>query len=144
MTQAAVAIRRPIKILVPTDFSECADAALDYAKQVAGDYGAEIELLHVWNARTHVWGVGHDVDFATPASRVDKPPSVRIRHRLEFGDASSTIMRVAASEDVDLIIMGSRGKTPSRHKADGHVAQEVAKYAICPVVRVETPLAGDG
>jgi nucleotide-binding universal stress UspA family protein len=95
--------------------------------------------MHVWSARTHVWGDGRKVDFSTPA----KEP-VKIRQRLEFGEASSTIMRVAASEDVDLIVMGTRGTTQSHHKAEGHVAREVAKYAVCPVVRVALPTDKDG
>ena len=143
MSQAAVTFRRPLKILVPTDFSECADAALDYARQVADEHGAEIELLHVWSARTHVWGEGHDVNFVEPANEVEDPPAIRIHRRLEFGDASSIIMRIAASEEVDLIVMGNRGTTESRHKVEGHVAREVARYAICPVVRVQMPVDAD-
>ncbi len=134
---------RPLKILVPTDFSECAEAALDYARRVASDYGAEIDVLHVWSARTHLWGDAPKVIFDAPdlvETRPSRPNTVvRIRNRLEFGDASSTIVRVAASEDVDLIVMGSHGTTQGRHKAEGHVAQEVTRSAICPVVTVEAP-----
>jgi nucleotide-binding universal stress UspA family protein len=143
MSQAAAAIRKPLKILVPTDFSECANAALDYARKVANEHAAEIELLHVGSARAHPWSDGRTVQFAAPAEHGAQPAPVKIHHRLELGDATSTIMRVAASEGVDLIVMGNRGTTESRHKVEGHVAREVARYAICPVVRVQLPVGRD-
>ena len=43
-------------ILVPTDFSDASSAALDYAKSLAGAFGASIHLVHVMeDLLAHAW-----------------------------------------------------------------------------------------
>ena len=60
------------KILVPTDFSETADAALEYAKVLAGQLGASLHLLHVFSDPYAVAAHAPDV-YAT------LPPTLRER-----------------------------------------------------------------
>ena len=77
-------------------------------------FGAEIDVLYVWNSRTESRLGGRTIFFADSvavASRtVDRCPSpsrafpVQVRARLEFGELCSTIQRVAAAEDFDLIV----------------------------------------
>src|SRR5262245_58622296 len=65
--------RRPLmaprlnRILVPTDFSETADAALDYAKQLATKMGASLHLLHVFTDPYAVAACAPEVYAAVPS-----------------------------------------------------------------------------
>ena len=115
------------KILIATDGSEHAKHALNYAVESAVKWGAELIILTV------VLPVSPKVyssEFKTPYipelkddlrrfhQRVlseavnivkNKQPDVKVVTRLEEGRPSSIIVEVAELEDVDLIVMGSRG-----------------------------------
>ncbi len=142
------------RILVPDDFSECSSAALDYAAFLAEPFGAEIDLLYVWNPRTSTWNEGRSISlfFADSPegmsmerrlSNVDNS-NVTVRGRVQFGELSSTIATVANSESFDLIVMGLHGRQRLTHWFSGHVAQKVAKAAHCPVMTVRASMGRDG
>src|SRR5207245_2037482 len=113
------------KILVPTDFSDSARHAFDYGHAFARDYGAELILLHVVEAVP----VGYASDlFPVPAAEMYQEVSayaqaeleklsseasgsgVAARTRVVQGKPSAEIVRIAAEETVDLIVLGTHGK----------------------------------
>ena len=138
------------RILVPTDFSRCSDAALARARTVADGTGAMLHLLHV-------------VDHAYPATVLADPQDyesgayVKLQHRLpgagpggilaaERSDAPATaITRYARAHNIDLIVMGTHGRGRVAHLLLGSVAEKVARTAPCPVLTLrETPRTPGG
>lgn len=151
MTAAQLGPRRLMKILVPTDFSPCSVAAVDYARFLAPHFGAEIDLLYVWNPRTEGVVGGRSIDFADGLDRwameqrrtEDQGANVRVRGRVEFGELCATILRVAEADDFDLIVMGLHGRARVSHLFNGYVARKVALHATCPVVTVRASMTED-
>jgi nucleotide-binding universal stress UspA family protein len=134
-------------ILVPTDFSATSDAALEYAREVAERFGASLHLLHVLQD-PFVNG-----PLATEAYLTDTPgvrttiledAKARIAHRLTatdhaevvFGRGAETIVEYAADRRIDLIVMGTHGRTGMAHLLLGSVAERVVRTAPCPVLTV--------
>jgi universal stress protein A len=143
------------RILVPSDFSPCANAALEYAIFLAERFDAGLHLLHVWEplhvttpdllwrgdgptalaevARTHA---GKEMERAL--GRLERR-GMRARGRLETGDPYRSIIRLAGDEKFDLIVMGTHGHTGLRHLISGSVAERVVRHAPCPVMTVRLP-----
>ena len=131
-------------ILVPTDFSETSDAALKYATDMALAFGARLYLVHVPGET----GVTFEANF--PFADFDKAARARLdaflnqedverlrpEYAVRLGVAAEEIVRYADSRDVDLIIMGTHGRTGVAHLLMGSVAEQVVRTAPCPVLLV--------
>jgi nucleotide-binding universal stress UspA family protein len=138
------------RILVPTDFSDTADAALERAIQLARALGASIDLLHV-TAPVLVLPPPIDI-LPLPTLYPDLPQ--RIEAHLEeraararaAGVTCNTVVRdgpphveigrVAEDSAVDLIAMGTHGRSGIGHAVLGSVAERVLHRARCPVLVV--------
>jgi nucleotide-binding universal stress UspA family protein len=139
------------RILVPTDFSEMARHALEYALALAAPLGASVDLLHVWQPPRHV---SPDILLLVPSSPAAplemvglaaasrhllefvepyRSHPVPLRTRLEVGTPADVILRVA-DEGYELIIMGTHGRTGLARFVLGSVARRVATHAPCPVL----------
>jgi universal stress protein A len=148
---------RITRILVPTDFSDTADAALDYAFGLAERFGASIQLLHVLDDPFVFEGMSAEAYIAeAPALRTAmlEDARQRLRHRavprdggvpveteVLFGHGARTIAEYAAERDVDLIVMGTHGRTGFAHLMVGSVAERLVRIAPCPVLTVKHPHA---
>jgi universal stress protein A len=73
-------------------------------------------------------------DFADKHLKEAVPMQVRVA----VGKAAEEILRVAREEKVDLIVMGTHGRTGVRHLLLGSVAEEVTRHAPCPVFTVHS------
>ena len=141
------------QILVPTDFSATSDAALDYAREVASRFGASLHLLHVLQDPFVAGPLVADAYVAdTPGVRTTILDDARARlaHRVArrdretfdvsaeavFGRGADTIVEYAADRHIDLIIMGTHGRTGVAHLLLGSVAERVVRTAPCPVLTV--------
>lgn len=148
------------KILFPTDFSECADHALDEAVQLAGVYGAELHLIHavvlhadvVYELGTmppNVEEIRRDLE-ATARDRLDRlvaGPStdLRITRVQKRGfSAASVILTYAAEQDIDLIVMGTHGHRGLSHLFLGSIAEQVVREAACPVMTIREKASAPG
>lgn len=143
------------KILVPTDFSDCAQQALVTATSLAEKLDAEVEILHVlWLPPPYV---GTEV-MAMPVAggkdmqamikqraeeqldklvdTVGKPWESRLTKRLSPGDPASEVVRVAEEGGHDLIIMGTHGRKGLTRLLLGSVAEKVVRNAECPVMTI--------
>ena len=148
------------KILLPTDFSPCADQALDHALFLAAKYRASLHMLHaiVLHAQDPHSPTAHFVDIAeihqrlrdlariemktAIRSRGASLPSIRMRQRRGFSSAE-VILDYASEEDVDLLVMGTHGRRGLGHLLLGSVAEEVVRRAPCPVLTIrERPFPG--
>jgi nucleotide-binding universal stress UspA family protein len=144
------------RILVPTDFSATSDAALEWAKTIAGTLGASLHLLHVFED-PYVGAVG--APFAAEAYLAAAPElgaarfeeaGARLSHRLSAneharyratsrivaGASVPTILDYAREHHIDLIVMGTHGRTGLAHVLLGSVTERVVRLADCPVLTV--------
>lgn len=142
------------RILVPMDFSPQADAALQYAASLAAKMDARVLVLNALQeqelenrARAHVPRrpvdlLFEDVDLELRARyRTAVPEQVRRFMRAEFlvtlGDAAAEIVRMAENRRVDMIVMGTHGRTGLAHVFLGSVAEKVVRTARVPVLVVK-------
>jgi nucleotide-binding universal stress UspA family protein len=148
---------RITRILVPTDFSPTADAALDYAFVLAERFGASVELLHVLDDPFVTDGMAAEAYISeAPALRTAmlQDARERLRHRAAareaipqittevlFGHGARTIAEYAAERGVDLLVMGTHGRTGFAHLLLGSVAERLVRIAPCPVLTVRHPAA---
>ena len=139
-------------ILVPTDFSPASDAALTYGKALAKTFGASLHILHVIDKRfttgpfDKVYGalpqemdeVWHTDAAAQIAERLSAEEATRYcaTSAVVFGPTAPSITRYAAEHNIDLIVMGSHGRTGIAHAVIGSVAERVVRTASCPVLVV--------
>jgi universal stress protein A len=142
------------RILVPTDFSETSDAALEWAKTIAETLGASLHLLHVFED-PFLTGAFATVDAYAPiapatgaallqdvteqlAHRLSAEEKARFRATEEIvtGISGPAIIDYARHQDIDLIVMGTHGRTGMAHLLMGSVAERVVRLAPCPVMTV--------
>jgi len=141
------------RILVPTDFSATSDAALDFAKTIATTCEASLHLLHVFEdpfvpgaftSETYAPmppGMRAEmVDEATAKLARRLPPDEQARFHgtteIVTGVGAATIVEYAREQNIDLIVMGTHGRTGLAHVLIGSVAEKVVRTAFCPVLTV--------
>lgn len=140
------------RILVPTDFSEPSDAALEYARVLATRFGASLHLVHVlehpvmgaFGGEAYVGASpALDATFRTDAeaalaARLPEAERARLRATTEIvdGPAATTIVDYAAARQISLIVMGTHGRTGLAHALLGSVSEHVVRLAACPVLTV--------
>ena len=151
------------KILFPTDFSPCAESAFAHASTLARQYKAELHILHVgiWPMMIPSYGLdtlypafedGRVMDQISDAAKeqlhkhacLDTVTDLDVAEAFVTGDAAGpAILEYAAENDVDLIVMGTHGRRGIRKWMMGSVAQEVVRYAVCPVFTVNPDSIGE-
>ena len=135
------------RILLPTDFSDTAQHALDYARELAGQFGASVHLLHVVPDPMQNWATEAmpvvsdlaerwkvDAERRLEQTRLDGPQTVRA---VRIGHAFVEILQYAADNAIDMIVMGTHGRGPVEHLLLGSVAEKVVRKASCPVLTVK-------
>ena len=143
-------------ILVPSDFSECSDEALLYGLELARRFGARLHLLHVvQDPATQPWAAE---GFALPLFDVVEEWQKQAERKLHAAvpDADrdrvtvasvvatpyAAILAYAAAHEVDLIVMGTHGRSGVSHMLLGSIAERVVRRAPCPVLTVRRPEHG--
>ena len=135
-----------MRILHPTDFSECAEQAEAQATWLARSLGAELILLHV-SAQAPLYAEGtmrmKEVRKVFDAERQWAEETLKgradragARSKVTVGEPSGEIVRVAAEEGADLIVMGTHGRGGLPRLLLGSVADRVIRTAPCPVLTV--------
>lgn len=145
-------------ILVPFDFGDPALHALEYARGLAERFGSSLHLLHVvpnpYQPNTYMpFSPDAPAAYYLPGEVIQqflKEAEDRLEHVLptaereayrarcfiESGDARKEILDHAVREKVDLIVMGTHGRTGAAHVFIGSVAEKVVRSAPCPVLTV--------
>jgi nucleotide-binding universal stress UspA family protein len=131
------------KILVATDFSPTSDAALTCASSLARDCGATLVIVHVEElpppyagGETYVsWPTSPNPEIRQRLETV-KPDQANVTfvHKHLVGRAPEDILRAARDEHVDLIVMGTHGRSGLSRLLMGSVAEAVLRHATCPVL----------
>ena len=148
-----------MKILHPTDFSECAAQAQTTAVDLAGKLGAEIVLLQVL-VETPLYGESvlnmpkvqsvYDAQRRwaeeTLEARVGdlRQRGMKASWRVQVGVPFEEIVKVATEEPADMIVMGTHGRSGLNRVLLGSVAERVIRLAPCPVLTVRQAKSGAG
>jgi nucleotide-binding universal stress UspA family protein len=138
----------PKHILVPTDLSEGAEQAFDYACELARTIGAEVHLLNVIG----IPALGMpEIGLAMTSTMIDqmvvdnqdaidklsaKCTATRGQALVRTGDARDVINQTAKELGVDLIVMGTHGRRGLTRALLGSVAETVVRSAPCAVLTV--------
>jgi len=137
-------------ILYATDFSSHSNQAYFHAVALAEGHGASLTILHVCQARTVIMGEGmipavgaesQDVDYWRRQLEQIRPVNdgIEVRHVLLEGSAAEEIIRYATEQAVDLIVMGTHGRTGLERLLMGSVAEQIVRGAPCSVLVVKMP-----
>lgn len=129
MTAPDVAIRN---ILVATDFSPFSEQAIRAAVALAHHFGATLHLLHV----VHAPGDRPAALDRLGASAEAEADGVPFTASVAIGRPAPEIVRYAAREQMDLIVMGTHGRTGLAHVMIGSVAEAVVRTAPCQVLTI--------
>ena len=143
------------KILVPVDFLSHSAEAVRRAMDLAVHHSAEVILLYAHEAAQYpatpgdvvydAEQLGHmtsQVRARLDAVRRDADPlgRRRIRTHITQGLPARAIVETATREGVDLIVMGTHGRTGVGRAVLGSVAEQVMRRAPCPVLTVKAPV----
>ena len=142
------------RILLPSDFSENAQRATDFACGLAEKFGAELHLLHVCQqaaamlpelAGNEAAARHYEHDAEQAAIRqleglLDPTWSAGrlIVRATRSGSPVAEIPRYASESAVDLIVLGTHGRTGLAHLLMGSVAENVVRHAHCPVLTIRS------
>ncbi len=141
------------RILVPTDGSDGARAAFDHAVTLASQSGAE---LHVVNAVDPTLvppevGAGDLVDALQQSGQAlvetlrerGEAAGLTVETAVLTGDPPEAIRRYAEDHGVDLVVMGTHGRTGLDRWLLGSVAERVIRTSPAPVLTVRQPETDD-
>ena len=135
-------------ILVPTDFSEYADYALDYAIELAKTFQARVTVLYVYYLPTLALGevspavIDETLEaMETNARQQTQKALARVLNAGLQGDSAiaegvpfQMIIDTAKDKSADLIVMATHGRTGLTHVLMGSVAERVVRMAPCAVL----------
>jgi nucleotide-binding universal stress UspA family protein len=130
------------KILFPTDFSETSQAAFEHAVNLARDTGAVLVIVHVeeppmpYGEAIISLPERFDEELKRRLEEVHES-TIPCEHHLLVGDPASEIVRLAEALNVDLIVMGTHGRTGLSRLLMGSVAEAVVRRAPCAVYTVK-------
>jgi universal stress protein A len=141
-------------ILLPTDFSNLSLSAARYAIDLAKQYGAKIHFLNVLEKTPPILAIRsldlseekiiktidedarNSINKALEKINIDK--SIEILPVIRKGIDFQVIIEYCESNNIDLIVIATHGRTGILHTLLGSVAEKVIRYATCPVL-VITP-----
>jgi universal stress protein A len=145
-TELVPAVLTLKNILVPTDFSEVSQKALEFAVPIAKQFGARITMVHVieplqYSALTYVpmdqgFPIQHfEEELNALAKRMIEPELLK-EVLVRAGPAFEEITNVARDCEADLIVITTHGRTGIRHVVMGSTAERTVRHAPCPVLVV--------
>lgn len=148
------------KLLVPTDFSDNARGALEYAVGLARDLEAEITLLNVYydpmlDSDLPTYGmtsfhrgkgnlvlteieveVKHQIQELLNQVKEQSNAKIGLHTRIERGFPEQVIPQIALEGNYDMVIMGTRGKSRIFHTFFGSVTADVLQRCEVPVLAI--------
>ncbi len=151
------------KILAPTDFSDFSGFSMEWAAYLAHMTKAELLLLHVVSEEegrivNEILGDGAVAQIvvgtrtevleercrrmrgqyeAAIARHIQQ--DLKVRQIVRIGVPFLEIVRVAKEEDVDMVVLGTHGRTGLSQVLIGSVAEKVVHHAHCPVLTIKHP-----
>jgi nucleotide-binding universal stress UspA family protein len=146
---------RIANVLVGTDFGEVSEAALAYGRELARTFGARLHVLHVIeNPLVHASSEAVGVDFARVQADLEAEARAALNRLVSAEDRehlravatirmdnspAHEIVSYAKDADIDVIVVGTHGRSFMSRLLMGSVAQKVVRTAPCPVLTVHHP-----
>lgn len=135
------------RILLPTDGSETTDRALKHALDLAGRYDAELHVLYVVDATVFANDVETGTiveEFETVGNRIVDNATQRAadagiepaRTAVVRGTPHERILEYIDENDIDLVVMGTHGRTGLDRYLLGSVTEKVVRLSDAPVLTV--------
>jgi nucleotide-binding universal stress UspA family protein len=143
------------RICCPIDFSDASHAAMEVAADLARRFGAELVLLHAYPIPGYTFPDGsvvaspkmmqdlaeqaqrHLEEWRVEAERLVGAP--RVAAEKGVGEPATEIVSFAKERAVDLLVLGTHGRTGLEHALMGSIAERVVRRAHCPVLTVRPP-----
>lgn len=139
------------RILVPVDFSEASDAALEYAIGLASRLDAQLDLLHAYGVPARAFAsygvtlpeeVGTAVREAASGKLLEalqKAQQSGVSADMHIEEAAPVAAITSATErlGVDWVVMATRGLSGVKHALLGSVAERILRASRCPVMTVK-------
>jgi nucleotide-binding universal stress UspA family protein len=141
------------KIMVAIGFTEYSEELLDYAAGIAESIGAEMIVANIINSRDveavgTIAAMGYDVDSEHYVSGIKDErrqtlkdmlekigfPDERVRSVFKVGHPVEELLKIAVTENVDLIVMGIKGRTDLEHVLVGSVAEKIFRRSPIPIL----------
>ncbi|MHB8510576.1 MAG: universal stress protein [Actinomycetota bacterium] len=143
------------KILIGTDGSKTATAALKDAARLAKTQGAELVVMCVFEPPSaeklrqqaaaapaeiawRITGSAAAEEIIDRAAKIVREEGVEAKTRMEMGDPADQILTVAEEEKCDLILVGNKGMAGVKRFLLGSVPNRVSHHAPCDVMIVKT------
>jgi|SRR3989339_911961 len=140
-------------IIVPTDLSKLSASAFGYAKDLAERMNAVIHLIYVLE-KTPPFSAERNQDDSTEnilrkmeteaikqlkeaSEDLREDSSLNVIEVLRKGIDYEEIIKYAAENNGDLIVIATHGRTGVLHTLMGSVAEKVIRYAKCPVLVIK-------
>lgn len=145
----------PKTIMVPTDFGDASEAAIEYALDLAKALGGEVVLMHSFEIPAVGFPDGALVATAEMTNRVLEGAQIGLERQvssyegrgvplrtvIKQGDAWRTVIATAEELGADLIVMGTHGRKGLPRALLGSVAEKVVRTAHVPVLTIHAGAA---
>jgi len=136
-------------IVAATDFSEASRAALELARSVASESGADLTIVHVCEVPGYSGTGPIAYDLVTPiATQAQVQLDALLDHvrqacpratgLVKVGAPAEQILAVAGDARADLVVMGTHGRRGLAHAVMGSVAERVVRLSPVPVLTVRS------
>jgi nucleotide-binding universal stress UspA family protein len=144
-------------ILLATDFSEASAAALPYAAAICRRYGCQLHVVHILSSPAgyiipSIPGVPVTIDSIHEAARADAhqqmealaAPLKTLPHHtyVREGGVWEGLSEIIRVQEIDLLIVGTHGRTGVGKLVLGSKAEEILRQAPCPVLTVGPKVSG--
>ena len=141
------------RIMVAVGFNGYAEELLTFAIRIAGGFSAELIIVNIIHSRDieavgTIAAMGYDVDSEHYVSSIRQErqqaldrilkknsyPTEKIRTIIKTGNPTEELLKLALKEDIDLIVMGIKGRTELSHMLVGSVAEKVFRRSPVPIL----------
>ncbi len=143
-------------ILFATDFSEASSAALPYAAAISRRYESQLHVAHVMSPASYLATSGpmdpitlesmYEAASADVHQRMEALAShlKAVPHRtyVRLGDVWESLSDITRTHDIDLLVLGTHGRTGVEKLVLGSKAEEIFRQAPCPVLTVGSKVSG--
>ena len=139
--------------MVAIGFSEYCEGILSYAARMAEDLNAELIVASIINSRDveavgTIAAMGYDVDGENYVSGIEEErrralvqmlkkisfPDKKVRTIFKVGHPADELPKIAINEEVDLMVMGIKGRSDLEHMLVGSVAEKVFRRSPVPIL----------
>jgi nucleotide-binding universal stress UspA family protein len=145
-------------VLFATDFSEASQAALPYAAAIARRYDSQLYIAHIMSPASYIipslpcdpvtLDSIHEAARADVRQRMETVAShlKTVPHHTYFreGDVWESLADLIQTHEIDLLVVGTHGRTGVEKLVLGSKAEEILRLAPCPVLTVGPKIAGRG